>query len=165
MKTSALIFGFSFFLVFNCLSQQFQWAKQFAGRFNDRGVAVEVDEEGKVYTAGNFQDSIDCDPSSNSLYFHSTSFEDHKIFITKLDSSGDLLWAKTIGQTDDFVHCEKMALDDSANIYIAGYFLDTVDFDPGVNEYNLYSDGWYSSGPIFINADLFLLKLQKWGLC
>ena len=73
----------------------------------------------------------------------------------KLNSSGNFLWAKTIGNANlDYGHA--LILDAAKNIYTCGSFQGTVDFDPGVNSYTL---GSASTN----NPDGFILKLDSLG--
>jgi hypothetical protein len=50
--------------------------------------------------------------------------------VTKFDSSGGFIWARTWGGSGGF-YGYKPAVDGSGNIYVTGGFGDTVDFDPG----------------------------------
>jgi hypothetical protein len=59
------------------------------------GYDVAVDDEGNVYTMGIFGNTMDFDPGTN--VFELTSFGDADIFVQKLDSGGNFLWAKQIG--------------------------------------------------------------------
>lgn len=156
----------------NAEAQQLEWAKQFSGSYQDIGIAIQVNGDGDVYAAGNFNDTLDCDPSTGT-YFLTSNFTaglqqaNGNAFISKSTSAGDFIWAKQIGKPDQFTSCQAMVIDDSDNIYIAGVFYDTVDFDPGPNEYNLYSDGfWVGNSPGgagYVSTDMFVLKLDQNG--
>ena len=64
-----------------------------------------------------------------SGYFSGTS-------ILKLNSNGNFIWAKAIGNSGgNFV--TSMDIDSLKNIYCTGTFYGTVDFDPGVGIANL----------------------------
>jgi hypothetical protein len=52
-----------------------------------------------------------------------------------------LQWAKQIGALG-FDRGEDVAVDANGNVYVAGSFEETVDFDPGPGTYTLYSAGW-----------------------
>src|SRR4051812_34365154 len=73
----------------------YQWAKNMGGTSDDYGLSVTTDASGNVYTAGFFQGTADFDPSSATLSFSSAGSDD--IFISKLDASGNLVWAKKFG--------------------------------------------------------------------
>lgn len=59
------------------------------------------------------------------------------VFITKLNSSGELVWAKNIGNSEvqNFGQC--IDLDTLGNVYVSGGFSGTMDFDPSADLYNL----------------------------
>ncbi|MEZ6045246.1 MAG: FG-GAP-like repeat-containing protein [Planctomycetaceae bacterium] len=74
------------------------------------------------------------------------------IFLLKLDSSGDLVWAKSVGgSATDTVY--SFDLDSVDNIVLAGTFNGTVDFDPGTGVSNLTSVG----------RDIYVLKIDNSG--
>src|SRR4030095_14166224 len=75
------------------------------------------------------------------------------IFISKLDSSGNFVWAKTLGGAGiDDGRC--IITDDEGNIYFSGSFSGTCDFNPDTGVYNLTSAG---------NNDAFVCKLDSNG--
>jgi len=122
------------------------WVTQFGGT-NLLGVeSIGVDSMGNVYTLGYFYDNITI--GNNTL----TSYEPGKRspFIAKQDASGNVLWAKKIDHTD-FISVKKIAIDTSDDLYIAGVFWGTVDFD----------------GTTLISSDdgedFFLVKLNSSG--
>ena len=115
------------------------------------GLDIIVDTSGNVYTTGAFQGNVDFDPSPGT--FNLTSAGDFDIFISKLDNSGNFVWAKTIGGTSgDFG--KSISVDTSGNVYIIGDFQGTVDFDPGPGTFNLTSTG---------DSDIFMIKLDSSG--
>lgn len=127
------------------------WVKQMGGRGFEYGISIKTDAVGNVYTAGYFQNTVDFDPGSGIVNLTSNGKFD--VFVQKLDPSGGFLWAKQIGGTgDDRVH--QMTIDDNANIYLTGFFEDTVDFDPGSETLNYNSNGL---------KDIFILKLNTDG--
>jgi hypothetical protein len=133
-------------------SGTFVWAKRMGGTDYDVSYSIAVDMYSNVYVTGNFQGTADFDPGSNVFNLISAGGDD--IFVTKLDTSGNLVWAKSIGSTgtDD---SKSITLDAAGNAYITGYFQGTCDFDPGSNVYNLTSIG-------FAN-DIFVSKLDASG--
>ncbi len=147
----------SLFIVLLCnfiqaQSLTFNWAKQMGGdSANNFSRSVAFDASGNVYTAGYFSDTVDFDPGSN--VYNLISAGDIDIFISKLDSSGNFVWAKRMGgvTTDG---CLGMVLDGSGNVYTTGAFSSVVDFDPGSGKYDLASSG---------NLDMFICKLDASG--
>lgn len=123
----------------------FVWAKRMGGSWPDNSYSIAVDALGNVYTTGYFESTADFDPGSDTFALTAT---DHDIFISKLDSDGNFLWAKQIGSSESY----SIAVDASGNVYITGAFQDTVDFDPGPGEYILTPTG---------NTDIFVVKLSQ----
>ncbi len=129
----------------------FLWAKSMGGSSYDYGMSIAVDVLGNVYTTGFFQDTVDFDPGSGTQSLTSAGGTD--IFIQKLDANGDFLWAKSMGGSYyDFGY--SITVDASGNVYLTGYFNDTVDFDPGSGTYDLTSSG---------GTDIFIQKLDANG--
>ena len=110
----------------------------FAGPGDDKGDAVAVDSSGNVYTIGHFGDTVDFDPGSGTANLTSNGGSD--VFVSKLDSSGNYVWAKSFGGPEQD-QGYGVAVDSSSNVYITGsYRTDhgvTVDFDPGPGTANL----------------------------
>ena len=61
------------------------------------------------------------------------------VFISKLDASGNFVWAKHIGG-GDVVSATALALDKAANVFVLVYYGGTVDFDPGAGVYDMTTD-------------------------
>ena len=133
-------------------SGNFVWAKNMGGSSDDYGIGIAVDSSGNVHTIGVFYGTVDFDPSELSgFYLNSAGGSD--IFVSKLDSSGNFLWAKSMGGTNSD-HGAGIAVDSSGNVYTTGYFSGTVDFDPGVDTVNLTGVG---------ATDIFVSKLNSGG--
>jgi len=128
------------------------WAKAMGGTSYDEGWSITTDASGNVYTTGSFQGTADFDPSSGTTNL--TSAGGYDIFIQKLDASGNLVWAKTMGGTShDFGY--SITTDASGNVYTTGYFRGTADFDPSTTgTTNLTSAG---------SGDIFIQKLDASG--
>lgn len=131
----------------------FVWAKQIGGAGNDVGANMALDAAGNIYVAGSFFAMVDFDPGPGTTYL-STSGGYGK-FILKLDAGGNYVWAKTI---EMYIGDGTLAVDASANVYLAGNFMRTVDFDPGPATFNLTAIGSSSD----IEAG-YVLKLDPSG--
>jgi len=130
----------------------FLWAKRLGGSMRDYGNSLAVDVSGNVYTTGYFEGTADFDPDTlTSYYLTASAYSD--IFISKLDSSGNFLWAKKVGGLSGD-YGESIAVDLSGNVYSTGCFGQTVDFNPGPGSYSLTSAG---------NEDIYVLKLDTYG--
>ncbi|PHR12801.1 MAG: hypothetical protein COA40_07975 [Aequorivita sp.] len=132
-------------------SQNFEWAKQLGGTTNDQGIAITVDAVGNVYTTGRFTNTADFDPGNGT--FNLTSVGSRDIFISKLNATGDFIWANQLGGTTDEI-ANSITADAAGNIYITGNFEGTADFDPSASPFNLTSIGM---------DDIFIVKLNTAG--
>ena len=130
-------------------SGNYVWAKGMGGNSSEKIIAVQIDGAGNVYSVGGFFNTGDFDPGAGTFSLTSQGGED--IFLSKLDASGNFVWAKSIGGTSDQVG-NHMVLDASANILVTGYFDGTTDFDPGTGVHNLNGD-----------YDVFTVKLDDDG--
>ncbi|MBK7669538.1 MAG: SBBP repeat-containing protein [Sphingobacteriaceae bacterium] len=134
------------------MNGDFVWAKQFAGNSGSTVCnAITLDASGNIFTTGYLQNITDFDPSPASYTL--TSSGGYDIFISKLDVGGSFVWAKSMGGTIDDMG-EGIDVDPSGNVYTAGHFYGTVDFDPGPAVASF-------SAPIGDNT--FILKLDGSG--
>jgi hypothetical protein len=131
------------------------WAKSIGGKYADNISSIALDKWQNVYTTGSFEDSVDLDPSSKNYYIESNGKTD--VFMSKLDSMGNFVWGLRVGGTDNDAG-SLVTVDDSSNVYFCGTFQDSVDFDPGSNQFKLF-------GNAFTNyyKDLYILKLNSNG--
>jgi hypothetical protein len=132
-------------------SGNFTWARTWGGSGDDRSFGVALDGSGEVYTTGVFSDTVDFDPGSG-VDSH-TSNGSWDIFLSKLDSSGNFLWARNWGEFNG-EQGSGVAADGSGNAYVTGFFQGTVDFDPGTGVDDHQSNGAY---------DVFLSKFDSNG--
>ncbi|HLG35807.1 MAG TPA: SBBP repeat-containing protein [Bacteroidia bacterium] len=132
------------------------WAKRIGGTNADAGYAVAVDVAGNVYTAGQFRLTVDFDPGIG--IFNLTATCGYDMFISKLDASGNFIWAKSFSCLPGGGDCSPWALmlDTFGNIYTTGQFARMVDFDPGIGTFALTSAGG-------IQQDIFISKLDSAG--
>ena len=131
----------------------FVWAKAMGAVSGDgQSRSISLDASGNVYTTGSFMGTVDFDPGAGVANLTPSGIYD--IFISKLDASGNFVWAKAMGGTGSESVGGSIALDGSGNVYTAGSFLGTVDFDPGAGLANLTSAGY---------GDIFISKLDASG--
>ena len=127
------------------------WTRSMGGASADQGMSIAVDVSGNIYTTGYFQETADFNPGPGTTNLTSNGESD--IFVFKLDSNGDLLWARSMGGKGLDLEFG-IALDGSGNVYTTGYFQETADFDPGPGVFNLESDG---------SEDIFVSKFDSNG--
>ena len=139
-----------FFISLQISAQNVEWTKTIGGVGNDYGHSINVDNAGNIYTTGYFEGTVDFDPDTG-VYNLTTTYID--IFIQKVDPSGNLIWAKSIGGSDA-ENGYSIDVDASGNIYTVGQFTGTCDFDPGAGVTNLTSSG---------GLDFFVQKMDASG--
>jgi hypothetical protein len=156
MKKKCIIFFCFIVFSFKITAQiatPYEWVKGFGGTYWDVGNALVTDAAGNVYTTGYFGGVSDFDPGTGVYNLSSYSPED--IFVTKLDPSGNFVWAINVGGGGgSYSRGKAICIDASGNICVSGNFQGTADFDPGTASYLLSAAG---------ANDVFILKLDPNG--
>ncbi len=133
----------------------FVWAKSVGGGEWDSGLSIALDSSNNVYTTGIFRSDADFDPGSGTFILNACGGQfDRDAFILKLNSDGDFVWAKSIGNCTDNITSTGIAVSEAGEVYTTGSFLGTLDFNPGPAVFNL-SAVW--------ELDVFILKLNSEG--
>jgi len=97
------------------------WSTSFGSSSNDYGFGVGVDGNGNTFATGSFLYSVN--PGSGTL----TSNGALDVYLARFDSKGKVQWAKGYGgSSSDYSH--RLALDPGGNVYITGYFYNSVSF-------------------------------------
>jgi hypothetical protein len=114
------------------------------------------DSKGNIYATGYFNGSIDFDPSEKTAILNSKGGFD--IFLAKYDCKGDYLWSFNLGAGNNDVG-QAITVDSKDNVYITGFFVDTIDLDPSSSNAQFISNGY---------TEIFLAKYDpngnyKWG--
>ncbi len=136
-------------------SGNYVWVKKIGGTSNDISISIAIDTLGNIFTTGGFYGpgACDFDPSTGVFSLTATNNESD-IFLSKLNASGNFIWAKQIGSTG-VDSAASLVLDNAGNVYLTGYFSsEMIDFDPGIGVYNLTTAGFY---------DVFITKLDTSG--
>lgn len=128
-----------------------EWAVSVGGAMFDYATGITTDDVGNVYITGYFDETVDFNPGGGEWLLTSQGGGD--IFILKLTSSGDFVWAKSVGGTG-YEESTSIGVDELGNVYVLGYLYETVDFDPNLGEELLTSQG---------GSDTFLLQLDSAG--
>ncbi len=129
----------------------FIWAKQLGSIYGGTIHSLDIDASGNVFTTGSFLGTLDFDPGAGVSNLTASAWGD--IFIQKLDSNGNFIWAKQMGGTGVDIG-SSITVDDFGNIYTTGSFEDLVDFNPGAGVSNITSNG---------SHDIFIQKLDANG--
>ncbi len=148
MKKSVFLFLLFYFINMNCQTPSFEWVEKLVGNtYTSYGYDCVLDAAGNVYSTGIFNNGL--------------SITQSDLYVSKHNAAGNLLWIRQFpGINAAIGNGRSIVLDNTGNIYVAGYFNRTVDFDPGPNTYNLSST---LSGTIGYNPDIFLVKLNSSG--
>ncbi len=131
----------------------FIWVKKIGELSSDRVSRIALDASGNIYIMGSFDGIVDFDPGPDTFNLTNSGGGASDIFICKLDSNGNFIWA-TAASTNGFAMGAGMGVDPSGNVYITGYFYNTVDFDPGPDTLNITSARL---------ADIFISKFNSSG--
>lgn len=135
-------------------SGNFVFAKSIGGANIDQAEGIKVDASGNIYTTGKYRNVADFDPGIGT-YTLNTIASSFDVFVSKLDASGNFVWAKNFSGGGDETTAA-LTLDATGNVYVAGGFLNKVDFDPSVAVYTINPT---NSGQV----DMFLVKLDGSG--
>lgn len=136
-------------------SGNYAWAGAMGGGSADVGFGIAVDGSRNIYTTGYFGGTgAYFDPSSTSSHtLSSAGLND--IFVSKLDASGNYVWAGAMGgSTNDAGY--GIAVDGSGNVYTTGLFSSsTAYFDPASTTTHMLSNAG--------GNDIFVSKLNAAG--
>jgi len=129
------------------------WVIESDGDFDTYSTGIVIDYNDNIYITG--------------YYTHSVSFGDFflqgalqpRMFIVKLSSTGNIIWAKDFGAINDSdgTYTNGITIDKQNNIYLAGGFKGTIRFC----DFELNS----KIGGYFPSFDIFIVKLNNEGNC
>jgi hypothetical protein len=109
-------------------SGNFLWGVSWGGLEPDTSNSVAVDQtDGSIYVGGGFAGTSDFDPGPGVFEVTSNASD---AFLLKLNELGGFVWVRTWGSTG-YEDVKSIDVDQVGNIDVAGYFQNTVDFDPG----------------------------------
>lgn len=129
----------------------YMWSQLFGGSNFERSVSLDVDIFRNIYVSGYFNGTVDFDPGAGTDIRTSNGMQD--IFVLKYDKNGNYKWVNTYGGELNDVGTE-VTSDNWGNVYLGGYFSDTIDFDPGPGTLDLIA---------FADQDLFIQKMDSSG--
>ncbi len=113
--------GYDIFIAKLDTNGNYLWVQQSSGTGSEYGYGIDIDSSGNSYITGYF--------TGNAIFgsniFNSGGSND--IFIAKLDSVGNYLWAQQAGGTSDNKSVG-IATDGSGNSYITGYSYGNASF-------------------------------------
>ena len=132
------------------------WGVKFSGTLNSGGYSIGTDANGNVYSVGKFFNTIDFNPGTGIFNLTATPgpYSISDIYLSKLDSNGNFVYAKKIGGLG-VKDPSGFKVDSNGDIYLSGYFnketffSDTVSLIPTVGQDNIYDmfiTKWNSNG-------------------
>ena len=107
----------------------------------EANIDIATDTAGNVYATGLFSSGSDFNPGSGSYVLTTKGYisgGDYDIFVSRVNANGTFGWARGLGSKQRGDKGVAISLDTSGNIYTTGVFTDTVDMNPGANNYFLY---------------------------
>jgi acyl carrier protein len=127
-------------------------SKSIGGTGIDQGFGIVSDLSGNVYLTGFFYFTVDFDPSVAIENITSNGLSD--VFLLKLDTDFNFLWAQKSVSGPSNNRAYSIALYDNSYLYLTGGFNSTADFDASLVLMSLTSNG---------NADAFIQKIDLDG--
>jgi hypothetical protein len=100
------------------------WAKQIGSIAPDKITDIDTYDFQNIFVSGFYSDTLVVSDAIDSLFSNGMT----NIFVAKIDSSGDIDWAKGFG-SDEFDEANGIAVDDGSNVYLTGFFSQNVGFD------------------------------------
>lgn len=142
------------------------WAKQFGGPGDTvpHSDVLAIDKDNNVIVCGNFNNTVDFDPGP--AVYNITSTAHIQAFIVKLNSTGDFIWAKQFGNSPVVYSGTSIAdvkCDLKGNIYTTGDFTGNCDFDPGLGNYPLQSQGMRDGYAAKLDSDGNFIWAKSFG--
>ncbi len=102
---------------------KFLWAKQFGAASSDRAKYISIDKHQNVLISGTYAAGFDADPDTSTVY-NLNHVGSNEVFLIKLDSEGDFLWANSINSSSS-VSINSQSYVTNSNIYVALDYQDT----------------------------------------
>ncbi len=136
---------------------EFVWVKQMPVLENDNLdiYDIEIDNNNNIISTGRIKGTVDLDPDSESELLFTSLLVFDDAFIQKLDSNGELIWAKKIGG-DENDNANGVGIDLLNNVYITGTFMsESIDFNPDPDQVELNN--------LVSMEDMFVEKLSANG--
>lgn len=123
-----IFFILIYLLTFASIGQNYHWTKSFGSKKGDGGYFTKTDKYGNIFVVGVFSDTMEVQTKSGMVRLIKENYN-YDIFVMKIDSSGNVDWAKRIGGTGS-VNLSSIDVDREDNLLIVGNFAGTMDTNP-----------------------------------
>ncbi|MDD2890300.1 MAG: T9SS type A sorting domain-containing protein [bacterium] len=144
----------------------FIWGKTWGGHKGDTGNGIAVDSFGNIVVIGRFQDTVNFNPAGADTHISNGLSHQNNPYISKFDSNGNFLWAKTWGGVWG-AEGYSVTVDPAGNIYGGGDFSNPagtpVDFNPDTGVDNHYCNGFFDAWMVKYNANGNFVWAKTWG--
>jgi len=112
------------------------WTQSFSGPLFTYVKSIDLDANGNIYLTGSFRGIMDFDPG--------VGIDEHKgrvgyqagdnLFVTMINADGSYGWTRTVQSTGRGISGNHLKVDAYGNIFVAGVFYQSADFDPTSGE-------------------------------
>lgn len=135
----------SVFVVMICscssYAQNLAWAYAIGNNYMDT-IHCTAYNNGYIYTVGGFNGTHDFDPGPAVFNLHSYTSSSYDLFVTKMDTLGNLIWAKNTNSS--YVEIKSINFDNLGNLIIGGTYGTMIDLDFSPSAAVL-SSGWLNN--------------------
>lgn len=125
---------------------EFEWFEIIGSETDEKSHSLDVDDFGNIYLTGEFESSVDFDPSSGTYYLYSEGLLD--AFALGLNTSGDMIWCSQMGSGGNDCGYGIHGTIES-DVFVTGQFSETA-MVMGTD--SITSQGW---------RDAFLWKIKE----
>jgi hypothetical protein len=135
------------------------WVKNFGNITNiDYPNDLTIDNSGFIYATGYFKETAYFPNTSDTLSITSTG--NSNVFVTKVNTDGEFIWAKAFNGNDTVIGEEGrcIGVDSIGNVYVLGSFKDSIDIDPSPITEWITAQTYYD-----FSRSIFICKLDKDG--
>ena len=140
IRNLVLLSGIIICCIPNVFTQTTKWVKSAGGVGSEKGITIGVDAQGFVYIGGYFNGTANFGPH----VVNSAHATDKDIFVAKLDTNGNFLWATSAGGGIDD-RLLGMHVDPAGIVYATGTFWGSATFGPhflSAGPNGGYDDSW-----------------------
>lgn len=134
----------------------------FGGKGDEANQQTVVDHVGNVYAVGTFVGRVDVNPGAKVTALKGETAPG-TVYLAKYDPKGALVWARQLGDGAVIPLAAGLAVDGANNLYIAGSFEGTIDFNPGTRITALTSAGKHDAFVVKIDTGGELVWARRFG--
>jgi len=133
-------------------SGEFMFVTTMGGNNTDSGQELALTASNEIIFTGNFSSPASFTSSIGTIVSSGTS--SNQGLFGKISPSGQLVWVKLLSGNNGFLSIPSVKISTFGNVFLAGVFTDSFDFDPGISQQLLSTTAY---------PDLFLAKYTSSG--